>query len=515
MGDPYVKLLSTTNISSATLEFQKVRGGNSTLKITNPGDTGTSTQSPGSSPTVITLADLQKKINHLQSLEPIFFAILGVNVLVMATAVGLGVWYFCCRRRKASSGGGGRKPAGRFGRRGRGGVANGNTVSTMELTTKDDSGASYAAVSTLGYDGEPSTPSALRSTYDAVPGARQSTVSFGTDPFRHSRTLSGVSAFRPMVPMPAGAAITTMGLEPTTPIDERGFDAAELMVPSPTTPERARVSSLPASSDAYRRQSSMPPPGAMMAPGATERYRHSSLVTSTNAPIPESEPSTPTRASPTIPRQLSPLSSPNAEQSFNPDDPLSPTTPGAPVSPPSSGGSGEGGNTLTPQRSFDREPPSQRHSAVPGLPFPTSNLSSSPSPTSQLRHSGIPAGARGAPNANGFPPLTRQISPLAGLPAQAFSDPENDYHGTNTTYNTEPSMMNSVEPSMVTVKSSIPQINVSSDELIAPAPGSAPIQGSFPRFSSNSTDHRHSARPPPRAPFMNKDSDEYRRSAAM
>lgn len=323
MGDPYVKLLSTTNITSATLEFQQARGGNSTLKISNPTNSGsgsTSTPTPGSSPTAISLADLQRKIDHLQNLEPIFFAVLGVNVLIMAAAVGLGIWFCCCRRRKSNnSDGSGRKFMGKSTRRGRAGLAGGNTISTMELTTKEDNGTSYAPVSTLNPDGEPMTPPGVQSAYDpnGPVGARQSTVSFRTDPFRHSRTLSGVSAFRPMVPTSMGSSITT-GPEPMTPGSEKGFD---LSLPSPTTPERARVSSMPAlNNESYRRQSSMPPLGAMMAPGLTERYRTSSFGTPKDVPIPESEPGTPTRLSnpsksmAPAARQPSPLSSPIGEK---------------------------------------------------------------------------------------------------------------------------------------------------------------------------------------------------------
>lgn len=511
MGDPYVKLLSTTNITTATLEFQKDRGGNSTLKVTNPTNSGsgtTSTQSPGSSPTAkLTLADLQSKIDHLQKLEPIFFAVLGVNLVVMLAAVGLGIWFFCCRRRKSDggSGGGGRKPSSRFPRRGRAGGGD-NTISTMELTTKDDTGASYAAVSTLNPDGESFIPPVLYDSNGQV-GSRQSTVSFRTDPYRHSRTLSGVSAFRPMVPTAAGTAITT-GPEPMTPGSESGFD---FNVPSPTTPERARVSSVPSlgPGESFRRQSAMPPPGAIMAPGLMERYRTSSFGVPKDAPILESEPTTPTRpsnasASTTTRRQPSPLSSPVGEKTFNLDVP--PASPSSSSllhpsgSPPSPGGGGNDNMLAAQQQSFVRDPPSQRHSAMPGMPFPSPSTPPPAESSSPYRHSAVPAGARGAPNTSGFAPLTRQVSPLAG-PAQAYGDPETDnVHGDLPYHRAEAPVADL----------SIPQINVSSDQSTAPA--SEP--GSMPQFASGGTDYRHSALPPPRAPSLNN-NDPHRRSAAM
>jgi hypothetical protein len=438
MGDPYVKLISKTNISSATYEFQKVRGGTSLLNITNPtnsaggGNSTSTSQSPSpTSNNVIALADLQRKIDHLQNMEPIFFAVLGANALIMATAVGLGVWFCCCRRKKKSSpeSSGARRPPGRSGRRGRGSL-NGNTISTMELTTKDN-GASYAAVSLQNPDGEPLTPPGHRSTYEGVPGDRQSTVSFWTDPFRHSRTLSGVSALRPMMPAPAGVAITPTGPDPQTPISERGFDAAELTVPSPASQERARVLSLPTPvTEAYHRQSPMPPPGAMMMPGPTELYRHSSFGAPTSVTVPEGELNTQTRAGGFIP-QPSPLSLPVAPAgSSHPSGPL-------------------GGNntaSFTQQHSIG-EPPSQQHSAMPGMgmPFPTSES-----------YSATPPGARGAPNPHNLVPRTKQVSRSSPLAGQPSGHPKNDEIITATT------VTDTSEPYAVTTDSAIPQMNVSS-----------------------------------------------------
>lgn len=483
MGDPYVKLLSTTNISTATLEFQKVRGGSTILHESpaSAGNSGTSTtqSSPGSSSTAISLVDLKNKIDHLNNLEPIFFAVLGVNVAVMLAAVGLGVWYFCCRRRsKSDSAAPGRRPGKKFGRRGAP-----NTISTMELTTKGEAGESYAAVSLENPDGEPFSPPVL---YDAAPGTRQSTVSFMTaDPYgRHSRTLSGVSAFRPMIPT-QNAPITTGGPEPSTPVTETGFNAAELVVPA--SPERARVSSTPnPPTDAYRRHSAMPPPGAMMAPPG-ERHRHSSF----------GEPTTTTPTRGTFPRQPSPLSSPMEEKSF---DTAMPPSAGEsqsnsqqqpqPQRQGSSGSTGSGSGGLSPD-SFVRDAPSQRHSAMPGvMPFPSADQSAGGS--APHRYSAMPAGSRGAPvpNPSGFAPLTRQVSPLAGQ-GQTYAEPEQDTNATP------------VLP--------VPQINVSSDDLSGSGNVNAPP--TFP--PSAGTNYRHSARPPPRGPSMNNDAEAYRRSAAM
>lgn len=482
MGDPYVKLLSTTNISTATLEFQKARGGSTILheKPATPDNSGTSTtqSSPGSSSTAISLVDLKNKIDHLNSLEPIFFAVLGVNVAVMLAAVGLGVWFFCCRRKKSDSATApGRRPGKKFGRRGAP-----NTISTMELTTKGETGESYAAVSLENPDGEPFSPPVL---YDAAPGTRQSTVSFMTaDPYgRHSRTLSGVSAFRPMIPT-QNAPITTGGPEPSTPVTETGFNAAELVVPA--SPERARVSSTPSpATDAYRRHSVMPPPGAMMAPPG-ERHRHSSFGEPTT---------TPTRG--TFPRQPSPLSTPVEEKSFDttiPEPQPQSTPQPQPQRQTSSGSSGSGsGGGLSPD-SFVREAPSQRHSVmpVPGvMPFPSADQQQTGTPH---RYSAMPAGSRGAPvpNPSGFAPLTRQVSPLAGQ-GQTYSEPQPE-----------------AAPAL-----SVPQINVSSSDLSASASGNVPLPPTFPPSSAGGTSYRHSARPPPRGPSTNNDVDAYRRSAAM
>lgn len=425
MGDPYVKLISTTNISSATYEFQKVRGGTSILNVTNPTNSGSggTSSSPSPNPTatnVIALADLQRKIDHLQNMEPIFFAVLGVNALIMAAAVGLGIWFCCCRRKKGSTesaSGGARRPPGRSGRRR--GSLNGNTISTMELTTKDGTGTSYAAVSLQNPDGEPLTPPANRPTYEGVPGDRQSTASFWTDPFRHSRTLSGVSALRPMMPAPAGAAITPTGPDPQTPISERGFDAAELTVPPP---ERARVLSTPNPvTEAYRRQSAMPQSGAMMMPmpGSIERHRHSS---STSA----------------------------AEQSFNLE---------VPAGSPSPLGHLGGNNTaaLTSQRAFTGDPPPQRQSAMPGMgmPFPASESPSPSSSATPREFSAVPSGAHRASNLNNLAPLPKQVSSSSPLAGQASSYPENDT-------NTATTVIDALEPSAVTAASAIPRINISS-----------------------------------------------------
>lgn len=346
MGDPYVKLISTTNITNATLEFQKIRGGTSVLNITNPTNSGSggtsSSQSPSPTAAGVSLADLQRKIDHLQNMEPIFFAVLGVNALIMATAVGLGVWFCCCRRKKGSSENVvPRRPQGRRGR----GSTNGNTLSTMELTTKGDNGTSYAAVSLQNPDGEPLTPPAIQSTYEGgFPGDRHSTVSFRTDPFRHSRTLSGVSAFRPMMPAPAGAAITITGPDPQTPLSDGGFDTTELTVPSPVSQGRGRVSSTPTLAQA-RRHDAVPPPGAMVTPGATERYRHASFSALASSTVPEGEANTPASV-----QQPSPVPLPAAaEQSSNPI-------------------------SLAPQHALVHDPPSQQHPTTPGMgmPFPTS-----------------------------------------------------------------------------------------------------------------------------------------------
>ena len=336
-------------------------------------------------------------------MEPIFFAVLGANALVMATAVGLGIWFCCCgRRKKGTSGagsGGTRWPPGRSGKRARLTSTAGNTLSAMELTTKEENGSSYAAVSLQNPDGEPLTPPAIRSGhYEGFPGDRQSTISWRQDdPFRHSRTLSGLSAFRPMMATPTGAAINVRGPDPQTPVSpsEGGFDTAQLTVPPP---ERARVLSMPMpSTDALRRGNNAvpPPPGAMVVPPA-ERSRHVSSGALTNTPPTISEGEQSNNASTRgFVRQPSPLSSPAvaAERSSNLDVPstsLSPpqTQPQPEVSSSSPLQNGNSNTSASPT-----PPQQQQHSAMPvpgvGLPFPISSSPPSSSPTADQQNDEI------------------------------------------------------------------------------------------------------------------------------
>ncbi|KAF8306452.1 acid protease [Clavulina sp. PMI_390] len=505
MGDPYVQLLSVTNITTATVEFQQLRGG-TTLNVTNPtnaGSGGTASQTTGT-----TLADLQKKINNLENMQPILLAIMAVNLVISLSAVGLGIWYFCCRRKKGSrggDGGGGRKG----GRRGRAGATEGNTISTMELTTKDGLGGSYAAVSTANLD-EPLTPPAVSSAYDGPIGARQSTVSFRMDPFRQSRTLSGVSAFNPMVPTPSGA-ITTIN-EPQTPGSERGFDFNSPPNSANLSPERARVLSLPtqpaAADAAPRRQSAMPPPGAMMAPGMMSNYRNSSY---------------------SPPQQDIPAGQPNPETSPQAGGPPSPQSPSSPSA---------HRQMSDPQQSFARAPPPQRHSAMPAprVPFPSSPLGPQSVPQQQ-RYSAMPAGAREAPDVSGFAPLTRQISPLAG-PAATLSYADDHEDEPTSSGPLQTSFDNHVDdgdivhafspdelvPTSIPPPIPVPHINVSSEDLMTHSPSSAPpgttefLGRPTPQFAGGGgpgPNFRHSARPPPRASAFNPDAEAYRRSSAM
>jgi len=197
MGDPYVKLMSTTNITAASLEFNKVRGGNTTLTINGSGDAfGSTTVASGSAgqstgpASSLTLQQVNDKVSKLQSYTPALIGVLAANALIMLVLIGVGIMLLI---RKMKDGRGGRGSGRRRGP--------GNTISTMELapTTSGGSdggaGAKYAPVSLQNPDAEAAGIGAegtadVTAAYE-TPAYRQSTaVSFRmNEPYRESQVL--------------------------------------------------------------------------------------------------------------------------------------------------------------------------------------------------------------------------------------------------------------------------------------------------------------------------------------
>lgn len=159
--------MSTTNITLASQEFNKVRGGNATIQVSNSGDAfgantaGPASASPSATSSTLTLQQLSDKVNKLQSYTPALIGVLAANALIMLALVGVGIFFLV------------RKTTKRRGYRRRGN----NTISTMELASPapaaetgsmgtGGTGAKYEAVSMHNPDGTPAyeTPAYRQST---------------------------------------------------------------------------------------------------------------------------------------------------------------------------------------------------------------------------------------------------------------------------------------------------------------------------------------------------------------
>ncbi|KAF8338778.1 aspartic peptidase domain-containing protein [Cantharellus anzutake] len=261
MGDPYVKLLPTTNISQAILEFQNQRGGSSTLKVpSNPG-TGSGSPTPSPSPTsTISLDDLARKVNHIESYGPALFAVLAVNAVIMLVVVIVGI--MCLRRRGgrdratgdtpddgpqpksgflqnpfSSMGFRGLSRAGkRTKKRGRNGPAN-NTISTMELAPNNGDNTEGFSSNNPGFSYRPVSLQNPDAAYRGAPLSetyRMSTVSSG---------LRNPSISANLLPP---SSPTTPGMDTETPMPGGGEDGLY------DNPARYRHSTFSFRTEAYR-----------------------------------------------------------------------------------------------------------------------------------------------------------------------------------------------------------------------------------------------------------------------
>ncbi|KDQ15395.1 hypothetical protein BOTBODRAFT_31717 [Botryobasidium botryosum FD-172 SS1] len=94
MGNPYVKLYSTTNLTAASIDFRAIRGGNAPLlESTNSSLALGSLNSTPSSSDIITMFE------RYSIYVPVVLAVLGLNTLVLIIMIIINIMN--CRRRRA------------------------------------------------------------------------------------------------------------------------------------------------------------------------------------------------------------------------------------------------------------------------------------------------------------------------------------------------------------------------------------------------------------------------------
>jgi len=113
LGNPYIKMLSTTNATAASADFHGIRGGTANTSITATGVSFNTTNSAssgtdptGSSPT----DDLTNNINKLVNYIPVFLGILGFNTLVILCLAICAFTYIFKRRKGKGKGNASREP---------------------------------------------------------------------------------------------------------------------------------------------------------------------------------------------------------------------------------------------------------------------------------------------------------------------------------------------------------------------------------------------------------------------
>ncbi|KAG8920520.1 hypothetical protein FRC02_000849 [Tulasnella sp. 418] len=100
MGDPYVQLLSLTDITAANQEYHQVRGGTlAPYKSSVTGSSNAGRQDGSTSTTVSASQQLNDNVDKLLGYAPIALGILGLNALVLL-AILVVATFFLCRRNK-------------------------------------------------------------------------------------------------------------------------------------------------------------------------------------------------------------------------------------------------------------------------------------------------------------------------------------------------------------------------------------------------------------------------------
>jgi len=100
MGNPYMKMLSVTNLTAASADFHSIRGGqaNTTVSATGVSFNSTTSAASGSAPSGSSItSDLEDNVNKLVTYVPALLGILGFNSVVLLGLAICAMMYFVRR----------------------------------------------------------------------------------------------------------------------------------------------------------------------------------------------------------------------------------------------------------------------------------------------------------------------------------------------------------------------------------------------------------------------------------